>query len=152
MNDYSSGLKVVDQILLFKKLNSEGQALISQSPDSDEVLIYVDSSGNLIRKSSGETSNISYSKDQELIEIVSAEGYELLSITRDLDGVPNTATVKWPDGTAGVFTTVTKNSTWLSVDAFTVTYLGSTIKTVTQAAVTRDSSGAVITKPQLTVS
>ena len=112
----------------------------------------MDSSGNLIRKSSGETSNISYSKDQELIEIVSAEGYELLSITRDLDGVPNTATVKWPDGTAGVFTTVTKNSTWLSVDAFTVTYLGSTIKTVTQAAVTRDSSGAVITKPQLTVS
>ena len=152
MNDSSPGLKIVDQILLIKKVNAEGQALIDQGPDSDEVLLYIDSSGNLIRKSSTETVSVSASLDERLKEIVSAEGYELLSINRDSDGVPTTAVVKWPDGTAGVFTTVTKNTTWLSVDAFTVTYAGTPSKTVTQSAVTRDSSGAVTTKPALTVS
>ena len=152
MNDFSPGIKVIDQILLIKKVNSEGQELINQGPDSDEVFIYVDSSGNLIRKSSTETVTVSSSFDERLKEIVSAEGYELISIARDSDGVPTTAVVKWPDDTAGVFTTVTKNTTWLSVDAFTVTYAGTPSKTVTQTAVTRDVSGAVTTKPALTVS
>lgn len=89
--------------------------------------------------------------DQRLKEIVSAEGYELTSITRDVDGVPTTAVVKWPDGTAGVFTTTTKNATWLAVDAFTVIYAGSPAKTVTQTAVTRDAAGAVTAKPALIV-
>ena len=90
--------------------------------------------------------------DERLKEIVSAEGYELTSITRDVDEVPTTAVVKWPDGTAGTFTTTTKNATWLAVDAFTVTYSGSPAKTVTQTAVTRDAAGAVIAKPALTIS
>lgn len=90
--------------------------------------------------------------DARLKEIVSAEGYELTSITRDMDGTPTTAVVKWPDGTSGVFTTVSKNATWLAVDAFTVSYEGVPVRTVTQAAVTRDSNGAVVVKPALTTS
>lgn len=85
-----------------------------------------------------------------LIEWVTAEAYELTSITRDSDEVPTTATVKWPDGSAGTFTTTTKNATFLAIDAFTVSHTDSG-KTVTQAAVTRDSGGAVTTKPALTV-
>jgi len=76
--------------------------------------------------------------------------YELTAITVDSDEVVTTATVKWPDGSAGTFTTTTKNSTWLGVDAYTISHTASG-KTVTQAAVTRNASGTVTTKPALTV-
>lgn len=81
-----------------------------------------------------------------------AEGgdYEMTSITVDSDQVVTTATVKWPDGSAGTFTTTTKNSTWLAVDAYTISHTDSS-QIVTQTAVTRNSSGTVITKPALTV-
>ena len=85
-----------------------------------------------------------------LIQWTESEAYELTAITYDADGVPTTATVKWPDGSAGTFTTVTKNSTWLAVDAFTITHTTAS-KTVTQAAVTRDANGQVTAKPALTV-
>jgi hypothetical protein len=79
-----------------------------------------------------------------------SESYELTAITRDIDEVVVTATVKWPDGSGGTFTTVTKNVTWLVVDAYTISHTLSG-KTITQAAVTRDSAGAIITKPALAV-
>lgn len=79
-----------------------------------------------------------------------SEAYEATSVIRDSNGVVTTATVKWPDGSDGTFTTVTKNSTWLVVDAYTITHTNSG-KTVTQAAVTRDSAGNITTKPALTV-
>lgn len=88
--------------------------------------------------------------DETLKEWVTAEAYEVTSATLDSDQVPTTATVKWPDGSAGTFTTTTKNTTWKAVDAFTVSHTDSG-KTVTQAAVTRDSNGNVTTKPALTV-
>lgn len=81
---------------------------------------------------------------------VTSEGYELTAITRDVDEVVVVATVKWPDGSGGTFTTVTKNATWLAIDAYTVSHTLSG-KTVTQAAVTRDSAGAITAKPALTV-
>lgn len=76
--------------------------------------------------------------------------YELTAATYDSDNVITTATAKWPDGSAGTFTTTTKNSTWLAIDAFTITHTDSS-KTVTQAAVTRDSEGNITVKPALTV-
>lgn len=89
--------------------------------------------------------------EARLVEITEAEGYQLSTITYDDDGVVETATVLWPDGSAGVYTTTTKNATFLTVDAFTITHSNSS-KTVTQSAVTRDSSGRVTVKPALTVS
>ena len=50
MNDSSSGFKVIDQVLLFIKLNSEGTALVAQTPDSDEILLYADANGDLFTK------------------------------------------------------------------------------------------------------
>jgi hypothetical protein len=79
------------------------------------------------------------------------EDYETTAITRDADGVPTTATVKWPDGSGGTFTTVAKDATWLAVNAYTITHTLSS-KTVTQAAVIRDSDGSIIVKPALSVS
>ena len=89
-------------------------------------------------------------EDARLIAWTESETYEATAVTRDADGVPTTATVKWPDESAGVFTLVTKNSTWLAVDAYTVSHTDSG-KTVTQAAVTRDALGNITTKPALTV-
>jgi hypothetical protein len=88
--------------------------------------------------------------DARLKEWAEGECYEVTAATWDSDGVISGATVKWPDGSAGTFTTTTKNSTWLAIDAFTITHAGSG-KTVTQAAVTRDANGNITVKPAITV-
>jgi hypothetical protein len=76
--------------------------------------------------------------------------YEVTTATYDADNVITTATVKWPDGSTGTFTTTSKGLEWLSVDAYTVTHMTSS-QTVTQTTITRDSNGNIIVKPELTV-
>lgn len=91
------------------------------------------------------------SVSDRLIELVSGESFELTAINYDSVGVVSTATVKWSDGSAGTFTTTAKNATFTNqIDAFTITHTNSG-KTVTQSAVTRNSSGRITTKPALTV-
>ena len=91
--------------------------------------------------------------DQTLREWVEGGAYEATAISFDADGVVTTATVKWPDGSAGTYTTVTKNTDFLTVDSYTISHTDSG-KTVTQSAVTtRDATtGDVTAKPALTVS
>lgn len=89
---------------------------------------------------------------QTLKEWTAAEAYDPNgAITRDSNGVPTTFAVVWPDGSAGVFTTTATDATTGAINAYTVTHTTSG-KTVTQAAVTRDTTGAVTNKPLLTVS
>lgn len=91
--------------------------------------------------------------NQVLKEWTSAGSYEATAITYDAThtSTVSTATVKWPDGSAGVFTTDTIDATWETVDAFHITHVASG-KTVTQTAVTRDATTGVVTaKPALTV-
>ena len=92
----------------------------------------------------------SISNLDDLIAWTLAEAYSITSATRDSDGVITTATVSWPDGSAGTFTRTTKNATFLTIDAYTVTHTDSG-KTVTQPAVTRDSNGTVTSQPALTI-
>jgi hypothetical protein len=90
--------------------------------------------------------------DARLKAWVEGGAYELTSVTYD-SGYPqvvSTATVKWPDGSAGTFTTDTINSTYVAIDAYHISHTDSG-KTVTQTAVTRNSDGSVTTKPALTV-
>jgi hypothetical protein len=90
--------------------------------------------------------------DATLIEWTEGEDYELTAITRDADGVPTTATVKWPDAGTGTFTTDTRDDTWLAIKAYHITHVsGGVTKTVTQTAVTRDANGAITAKPVLTI-
>lgn len=89
-------------------------------------------------------------EDATIIGWAASGAYSLTSATRDSDGVITNATVSWPDGSAGTFTRTTKNATFLTIDAYTVTHTDSG-KTVTQSAVTRDSSGNVTAQPALTV-
>jgi len=98
---------------------------------------------------SGE-SGVDASNSDVLRMWAAGECYTVTSATRDSDGVITTATVSWPDGSAGAFTTVTKNATFLTVDAYTVTHTSSG-KTVTQPAVTRDASGNVTAQPAITI-
>lgn len=88
--------------------------------------------------------------DQTLKEWTAGEDFEMTAATWDSDNVVSSGTVKWPDGSAGAFTRTSKNSTWLAIDAFTVSHTDSG-KTVTQAAVTRDDNGNITAKPALTV-
>lgn len=85
-----------------------------------------------------------------LAEWADGQNYELTAITRDSDGVITTATVKWPDGSAGTFTTTTKNTTWGAIDAYTITHTDSGL-TITQSAVTRNANGEVTAKPAITI-
>ena len=72
------------------------------------------------------------------------------SITRNGNEAITSASVKWPDGTTGTWTTDTLSSSFPgAVDAYHVTY--GSVHTVTQAAVTRDASGAVTAQPALAV-
>ena len=87
---------------------------------------------------------------QQLAGWTESGAYEATAITFDADQVVTTATVAWPDGSAGTFTTVTKNTTWSAVDAYTISHTDSGL-TVVQDAVTRDADGNVTTKPALTV-
>lgn len=97
------------------------------------------------------TNHITFNLDFALKFWAEGENYELTSITYSANNVISSGVVKWPDGSAGTFTTVTENSTWLGVDAYTITHANS-LKTVTQTAVTRSAThGGVTTKPALTV-
>lgn len=72
------------------------------------------------------------------------------TFTRNSDNVVTSASISWPDGSSGTFTTVTINATHLAIDAFTVSHTVSGL-TVTQSAVTRNSDGAVTVRPFPTV-
>jgi hypothetical protein len=90
--------------------------------------------------------------DESLAGWVAGNSYELTAITYNVT-YPNviaTATVKWPDGSAGTFTTTTTNTTWQAIDAYTITHTLSG-KTVTQPLITRNVNGDVTIKPALTV-
>ena len=91
----------------------------------------------------------------ELIKMVGnnpeAGSLQFLTKTYDANRILESGTVFWPDGSAGVFTTTLKNTTWLDYDAYTISHANSN-KTITQATMTRDAFGDVTTKPALTVS
>ena len=87
------------------------------------------------------------------LKAFAADPSEIFTGTRTLDanGIITSSPVTWPNGIAGVFTATTVNATFKCVDAYTVTYVGGTTKTVTQAAVTRNASGDITVRPALTV-
>lgn len=88
----------------------------------------------------------------QLIAWTEGGAYEMTSVvySSSYPTVIASATIKWPDASAGTFTTTTINATYSAIDAYTITHTASG-KTVTQAAITRNTSGAVVTKPALTV-
>lgn len=75
------------------------------------------------------------------------------AITRNSNGVPTSAGVKWPDGTVGTFTADTVSTTFPgNLDAWHVTYGNPVTRTYTQPAVTRNASGDLTAQPAIVVS
>jgi hypothetical protein len=74
-------------------------------------------------------------------------------VTRDANGAAVASAVTWPDGATGQYTATTVSASFPgAVDAYTVTYVADgTTRTITQSAVTRNASGAVINRPALTI-
>ena len=90
------------------------------------------------------------SLSQNLKEWTQGKDYEPLVITRDSEGRVTTMTVKWPDGSDGIYTATDYNATHEVYDGYTITHVTGGL-TVTQSAVTRNADGAIINKPALTV-
>ena len=75
------------------------------------------------------------------------------AITRDSNGTPISAVVKWPDGVSGNYAGTASVNFPGAVSAYTVTRVGSPTVTFTQPAVTRNStSGLVTNRPPIIVS
>ena len=81
------------------------------------------------------------------------QSFAITSATRNSNDVITTASIVWPDGATGTFTTDTINTTYNAIDAWHATHiLNAVTKTVTQTAVTRNSNGAVTAQPVITIS
>lgn len=85
-----------------------------------------------------------------LTEWTAAGSYQITSATYDSDGVISTGVIAWPDGSSGVWTTISKDSSLLTVSSYSVTY-AATSKTITQPTITFDANGNVTTKPALVI-
>lgn len=111
----------------------------------------------IVDSSADETKKITVSEffrvteNDDLKAWTNSGAYAITSATRDSDGVITTASVSWPDGSTGTFTRTTKNATFLTIDAYTVTHTDSG-KMATQSAVTRDASGNVTAQPAIAIS
>lgn len=75
------------------------------------------------------------------------------TITRNASGTATSAPVVWPDGSPGTYTATTLSATFPgAVDAYTITKVTSGVTlTYTQALISRDATGAVTTRPAITV-
>lgn len=92
-------------------------------------------------------------QDPALMGWAMTQAFQLVSSTRNIDDAITTATVKWPDGATGVFTSTELSTEFPgAIDAYTVTYeKGDISYTLTQPAVTRNASGAVTAQPDIII-
>ena len=73
------------------------------------------------------------------------------AVNVDANGAPVSASVRWPDGTAGVYSGTASVNFPGAVSAYTVTYAGTPTLTITQPGVTRNTDGAITNRPALTI-
>jgi len=139
---------------------------LSSDLTNEDLYMRVTASGGIVRFSSNETPTkqdlrpyytdfhgAGVRSEGRLLPWAYNQTFQLVSAARDANGAITTASIVWPDGTAGVFTTDTASTAFPgAIDAWHATYLGTTTKTVTQPAVTRDANGAVTVQPAITIS
>lgn len=91
--------------------------------------------------------------NQRLFQWAYSTSFLLVSATRDANGAIVSASIVWPDGATGTFTTDTFSSAFPgAIDAWHASYFNASItKTVSQPAVTRDATGGVTAQPAITI-
>ena len=98
------------------------------------------------------TATVGTSSNIQILNWAYVQSFAVISATRNANNVITTASIVWPNGATGMFTTDTINTTFNAIDAWHATHiLSGTTKTVTQTAVTRNSSGAVTAQPTITL-
>jgi hypothetical protein len=116
--------------------------------DGITVIRHKNNGGSFISLN-GPTNN----NDEKIKAWAYAQSFSVTSATRNSNDVITTASIVWPNGATGTFTTDTINTTYNAIDAWHATHiLNGTTKTVTQTAVTRNSNGAVTAQPVITIS
>lgn len=92
------------------------------------------------------------SNQYDLFTWAFTQAFQVVTATRDSNGAIVTASIVWPDGVSGVFTTDVASTAFPgAIDAWHATHVGTTTKTITQPTVTRDSNGAVVAQPAITI-
>ncbi|REG57774.1 hypothetical protein B0G80_0408 [Paraburkholderia sp. BL6669N2] len=88
-----------------------------------------------------------------LLQWAYTSAFQLVSATRDANEAIVTASIVWPDGATGTFTTDVASSAFPgAIDAWHATHvLARVTKTATQPAITRDANGAVTAQPAITI-
>ena len=76
------------------------------------------------------------------------KNFQIVSSSQTL-GVISSASVIWPDGSAGVYT-ATISPTYFQASTYTITHVNSA-RTFTQPPVTFDTSGTVTVRPMITI-
>lgn len=75
------------------------------------------------------------------------------AVTYNGDGAPTSAVVLWPDGVEGTYSGTASGTFPGSINAYTITRVGTPTVTFTQPNVTRDgTTGLIINRPPITVS
>lgn len=99
------------------------------------------------------TATVGASSNIQILNWAYVQAFAITTATRNSNDVITTASIVWPDGATGTFTTDTINTTYNAIDAWHATHiLDAVTKTVTQTAVTRNASGAVTAQPVITIS
>lgn len=94
----------------------------------------------------------------DIVAWMTGESYAVLAspvATRTVTDALNTASVTWPDGATGTYALTTESTAFPGyVDAYVMTYkLGSAaLKTMTQAALTRNATGGILVRPAVVFS
>lgn len=131
-------------------LYNQGSSYLGSSVDTGDRVLLEKGDGSYKRVSASLLSGAGLEESQMIKEWAQGKDYEPTAITRDTEGRVTTMTVVWPDDSPGVYTATDYNATHEVYDGFTITHTASG-QTVTQAAVTRNTDGAIINKPILTV-
>lgn len=97
---------------------------------------------------SASSSSGSASSESMLIQWTTEEAYRMISVVMNATGHVQSATVRWPDGSGGVFTTLSFSSEHKAIDSFQITHVQSG-RRVFQPKIVRDSGGNPIQLPDL---
>ena len=84
-----------------------------------------------------------------------AGAYALSSVVRDVNDALVSATVTWPNGETGVFTTLVASTAIPgAIDSYSVSYTfgNGGVIVITQPRVTRDANGVISAQPALVLS
>lgn len=134
--------------------NRQRLTLLNSLPSAGHVIATATAQATIATTKAGEAAaSLAALTTNGLLDWAYTQSFRLVSATRDSNGAITTASIVWPDGATGTFTTDTASTAFPgAIDAWHATHVvGAVTKTITQTAVTRDADGAVTAQPAITI-